>query len=482
MEKMRMGVTGLPMSATIQNYRASVLVLTFIAYTAYHACRKPPSIVKSVLLGDGSVLAVQGEPQLVEAGWAPFNGPNGTALLGNVDLAFLGAYAIGMFFAGHLGDRMDLRVFLGCGMLGSAVFVSLYGMGYFWDIHNVYYYYFVMLIGGVLQSGGWPSVVSIMANWFGKGKRGLIMGIWNAHTSVGNILGSVMASILLPPLCGWGWAFIGPGIFMGAAGLLVWFFLIPHPADVPGLPNAAYHKVAQKDEESRSPNCRNPSGGSPRGISFLSAWAIPGVTAFALCLFFTKLVAYTFLYWLPFYIKNTAINGHSLTASEAGALSVLFDVGGVFGGIMAGFLSDFLGASAIVASGFVYCTIPVLYMYRTYGHLSMALNVALMMLSGFFVNGPYALITTAVSADLGTHESLAGSEKALATVTAIIDGMGSMGAAIGPFIVGYIARAPGGFNNVFYMLYSCCLVAGLLIGKLVKREWDTLGCKRVDTI
>ena len=29
-----------------------------------------------------------------------------------------------------------------------------------------------------------------------------------------------------------------------------------------------------------------------------------------------------------------------------------------------------------------------------------------MMLAGFFVNGPYALITTAVSADLGTHESL----------------------------------------------------------------------------
>lgn len=125
----------------------------------------------------------------------------------------------------------------------------------------------------------------------------------------------------------------------------------------------------------------------------------------------------------------TAIQGRSLSAGEAGTLSVLFDVGGVFGGIAAGFLSDFLGASATVASGFVYCTIPVLYMYRTYGtkqgscvarealilniafpigHLSMALNIALMMMSGFFVNGPYALITTAVSADLGTHESLAG--------------------------------------------------------------------------
>ena len=40
------------------------------------------------------------------------------------------------------------------------------------------------------------------------------------------------------------------------------------------------------------------------------------------------------------------------------------------------------------------------------GCSSFTLNVTLMMMGGFFVNGPYALITTAVSADLGTHESV----------------------------------------------------------------------------
>lgn len=42
-----------------------------------------------------------------------------------------------------------------------------------------------------MQATGWPSVVAVMGNWYGKGKRGAVMGIWNAHTSVGNILGSV---------------------------------------------------------------------------------------------------------------------------------------------------------------------------------------------------------------------------------------------------------------------------------------------------
>ena len=51
----------------------------------------------------------------------------------------------------------------------------------------------------------------------------------------------------------------------------------------------------------------------------------------------------------------------------------------------------------------------------------------LLAVCGALVNGPYCLITTAVSADLGTHPSLHGNNKALATVTAIIDGTGSMG-------------------------------------------------------
>lgn len=87
---------------------------------------------------------------------------------------------------------------------------------------------------------------------------------------------------------------------------------------------------------------------------------------------------------------------------------MLFDIGGVAGGILAGHLSDRFNARSMVSAGFVFTAIPCLYLYREYGHMSYTANIVLMMLSGVFVNGPYALITTAVSADLGTHESLKG--------------------------------------------------------------------------
>lgn len=38
--------------------------------------------------------------------------------------------------------------------------------------------------------------------------------------------------------------------------------------------------------------------------------------------------------------------------------------------------------------------------------------------------------------------------------------MGSLGAALGPTLTGYISSLPGGFDNVFYMLYISAVCAG----------------------
>ena len=40
-------------------------------------------------------------------------------------------------------------------------------------------------------------------------------------------------------------------------------------------------------------------------LAIWKAALVPGVMEFAGALFFTKLVIYTFLYWLPFYLKDT---------------------------------------------------------------------------------------------------------------------------------------------------------------------------------
>ncbi|KAH7549674.1 hypothetical protein ACOSQ2_025694 [Xanthoceras sorbifolium] len=483
---------------SLKTYRYMVLLITFIAYACYHASRKPSSIVKSVLYPDPYAksgnypwpvgnLFINKEFAGIDLnvsrskGWAPFNEADGTSKLGEIDVAFLACYSLGMYVAGHLGDTLDLRLFLTTGMIGSGIFVGLFGMGYFLDIHVFGFYLVMQMLAGLFQATGWPSVVAVIGNWFGKRKRGLIMGVWNAHTSVGNISGSLIAAGVLD--YGWGWSFIAPGLLIVMGGILVYLFLAAYPEDVGfPCPNTERNSLASDtvaiDVESQTrkendleveKNVDSRHGSECRkSVGFIEACLIPGVIPFALCLFFSKLVAYTFLYWLPFYLSQTEIGGEYMSVKSAGNLSTLFDVGGIVGGILAGYISDKLRARATTAASFMYAAIPSMLLYRTYGSVSRTVNMILMMVVGLFVNGPYALITTAVSADLGTHSSVRGDSRALATVTAIIDGTGSVGAALGPLLTGFLST--GGWDAVFVMLMACALIAGLLLSRLVITE------------
>lgn len=306
---------------SFKTYQAIVLIVTFLAYASYHAARKTTSIVKSALdPNESSDLSLKSSPfrtyylhsWILGSGWEPFNGTDGTALLGDIDVAFLSVYAMGMYFSGHIGDRMNLRYFLTVGMVGTGIFTSLFGVGYWGDIHVFYYYLIVQMVAGLFQSTGWPSVVAVVGNWFGKRKRGLIMGIWNAHTSVGNITGSLVASALLK--YGWGWSMVVPGLMIAFVGMVVFLFLPVSPDSVGANVDEDDVSSPKKSGEGVSDDLepllrlRSETGNNDdKAVGFLEAWKIPGVAPFALCLFFAKLVAYTFLYWLPFYITHTGM-------------------------------------------------------------------------------------------------------------------------------------------------------------------------------
>lgn len=316
---MQSKIVGLPpafslfpsLNKTFTFHQILVLIITFVAYASFHASRKPPSIVKSVL--GPSVNEESNSP--IDNGWAPFNGTEGAQRLGELDLAFLSSYALGMYFAGHLGDRIDLRLFLVFGMMGSGILTVVFGLGYWMNVHLLGFYMTVQIVCGLFQSIGWPCVVSVVGNWSGKEKRGLIMGVWNSHTSVGNIVGSVVASSVLDS--GWGWSFALPGGLVIVSGLVVFMCLVVSPHDLgfkePGkeieMSLATETLVVEEDKEADDVGLLenvnlDDDDDSLSAIGFLEAWKLPGVAPFAFCLFFSKLVAYTFLYWLPYYLRH----------------------------------------------------------------------------------------------------------------------------------------------------------------------------------
>ncbi|XP_075570367.1 glucose-6-phosphate exchanger SLC37A1 [Pelecanus crispus] len=511
-----------------QWYRAFIFSLTFLLYASFHLSRKPISIVKGELhkhcaasheveLNSYKEYAAQIQPvkkpsNVSQCGWEPFDKSNYKQLLGALDYSFLCAYAIGMYLSGIIGERLPIRYYLTVGMLASGLFTAMFGLGYFYNIHNLWFYIMAQIANGLVQTTGWPSVVTCIGNWFGKGRRGLIMGIWNSHTSVGNILGSLIAAYWVSTC--WGLSFVMPGVTIAVMGIVCFLFLIEHPKDIscsctpsshdckPSIStefvvssktflNGAsrfrvqmttlnaketskpqdpemQHLLTDCENGSVSLNCSTVVTGEGRhgtsAISFLGALQIPGVIEFSLCLLFAKLVSYTFLFWLPLYITNV----EHLDAKRAGDLSTLFDVGGIFGGILAGLISDRMEKRASTCGMMLLLAAPTLYMFSAVSKMGLEATVVMLLISGALVNGPYALITTAVSADLGTHKSLKGNARALSTVTAIIDGTGSVGAALGPLLAGLIS--PSGWNNVFYMLMVADACALLFLLRLIQKE------------
>ncbi|XP_015748987.1 PREDICTED: sugar phosphate exchanger 2-like [Acropora digitifera] len=363
----------------ITAYRGWVLILTFFAYTTYHLSRKPISVVKGTLNPNCSKHASSCH------GWSPFGKfelvhsliffqiLQGAQFLCFSPFFFCSSFSTTLF-SGLLAEHMDLRHFLTVGMLASGLFSIAFGLGYFWNVHYFAYFVVVQILSGFCQSSGWPSVVECVGNWFGKGRRGLIMGIWNSHTSVGNILGSTIAGIWASHK--WGYSFIVPGCIISGMGIIVFLFLVvvlvslcekivlcfsfyclfnslyftqveseEKEGDILKggyIDNSTSVKIVPHVDSSSSVEISSASGqgDNAHAITFWRAVLIPGVIEYSLCLFFAKLVSYTFLFWLPFYIEHTPIGGKKYGPRISADLSTLFDVGGIIGGILAGYISD----------------------------------------------------------------------------------------------------------------------------------------------
>jgi OPA family glycerol-3-phosphate transporter-like MFS transporter 1/2 len=405
-------------------HQAQVWLVTFGSYMAFHWSRKIYSVVKSQM-GPGLALS--------------------TTEIGALDTIFLASYALCMPVSGYFVDRREHRTLLGwamigagagcaaCGLLDARVSVlsAPPGRGVSFVVLAALY-----IFTGCCQSAGWPANVAIIGGWYGKATRGCVLGVWNAHTSVGNIAGTLSATLAITSVS-WGAAFFLDGIVMLLMGVVVLKLLLDPPVstalsgaaedgeECASLVGAAAAGVSAGDDqrlelEPISPSeaddgtdvgdddtsAATDSTSAGGGISVAQALAIPGVVEFSLCFFFAKFVSYTFLFWLPFYLQALGFS-----AGMAGTLSTVFDIGGIVGGIFAGWLSDKLQRRAVVASGFMALSVPALVAYRAVvvsADTPLPTNAVLMFVVGVLVNGTYALITTAVSADLGSHESLRG--------------------------------------------------------------------------
>lgn len=376
-----------------QRWRA--YLLSWLAYATYYLGRKGFSIAKSTMA--------------LELGLSP-------RAMALVDTSFLVAYAIGQVPSGLWADRVGSRRLIGLGMTLSACACLAFSAS-----DHVATLALFFGLNGLAQATGWPAATKIVAQWAPSEARGRSMGMWSTCYQIGGIAATAFATFALAH-AGFRAAFRWPACMMLVVALCVTLWLP--------------HSPAQRSEHVRT----------VRGNSALRN---PRLYRYGACYFCLKLMRYSLLFWLPYYLHT----GAGLDAITSGYVSTAFEVGGAAGSIGVGAISDRFNDRARVASLSLLSLSAVLLWYGTAGSAGWAWHALALALLGALLFGPDALISGAAAQEAAEPE-------AAATAVGLVNGLGSAGALFqGALTVG--VQEVWGWSGVFHCFVGLALISAL---------------------
>ena len=386
-------------------WRARVFISTWFAYAGYYFCRKAFYVVKGPLSDELGI---------------------NTEGLGEIGVAYLAAYALGQFVNGALGSRFGARVLLLVGMASSLGCNIVFGLSNGYGTLLAF-----MLVNGLAQSTGWPSVVGTLGHWTRRSERGTVMGLWGTCYQLGGVGASAWAAFWLGK-SGWRTSFFAASSALLVAWILVLLFQRNRPADVGLAPLGEDPQQGDAGEEQASIRW-------PR--SLVANIMLAGTVYLGV-----KFVRYALWSWAPYFLERN----YGLTGESAGYLSTVFDVAGFLGVIAAGVASDRLTGGRRATVAFVMliglvCACAALY---ALGVGSLAWFAICLALVGFMLYGPDSLLSGAGAVDVG-------SPKTALAAAGIINGMGSVGAVVQEVVVSRLyAQSEGDVGAVFAVLLA----------------------------
>ncbi len=413
------------MTLAHRSWRTKVFAATWLSYVGFYFCRTPFSKAKDAI----------GEEMHWDA-----------ATLGNVWTAYLITYALGQFLASRMGPKLGPRKNVLLGMAVSICVTLAMGIAPTWQVMAG-----LVAVNGLAQATGWSGNVGAMAAWFHKHERGRVMGAWSTNFTVGALAsGWVMAGVL--GVADWRWCF-----YTGAAVLaVVWFqfyvFQRDRPEDV-GLPPV--DDPATPEDESKI--VEPPAHGI--GLS-RTAWT--NLLLVAAFYFFAKFIRYGLWSWAAYFLSHN----YHLDRSQAALYSTAFDIVGIPGVFVTGWISDryFNSRRSEIALIMMLGMMGATGLLMVFGGASVTVFVVLLAAVGFTLYGPDALLTGAGAMDIGSRR--------LATfAAATISGFGSLGAVVQELVISRMYNpSQDGLGPIFGMLFGSAAMATLFCGILVIRN------------
>lgn len=409
-------------SRRADGWRRRIFTGAWVAYAAYYFCRKNLSVLMPLLSREERYSNLQ---------------------FANLIFAFSLAYVIGQFVNGWLADRYGPRRVVTAGALLSVISTALMGI---WATPSLFL--ILEFTNGLGQASGWSGIGKLMASWFSRAERGVVMAWWSTNYVLGGFLAGVFSTwaVTNPYLfasLGWRRGMFGPALVLAAVTAYFLWAVRDTPRDA-GL------AVRFADEPGRPD--------APRGRrNTRETWRVlvrdRNIQAIACMYFLLKLTRYSLLFWLPLYLSQRL----HFSDERSGYTSSLFELVGFLGPLLAGYVSDrLLNSRRFPVGAVMLWALAIACLFQPLsngaGFWGTAITISII---GILVYGPDTLMAGAAVQDFARRGDTA-------QALGYVNGVGSCGQLLSAYVIaGFVQWF--GWDSTFVLFTALSILGGLVL-------------------
>ena len=304
-------------------------------------------------------------------------------------------YGLSKFVNGIIADRTVARWHLAIGLAACSVFNLLFGWSdkiSFWITGQTGGAEFVstmviimatlLILNNIFQGCGFPPCNHLLAWWVPPKELATKAAIWNTSHSFGAALAAVFCGYIIARTGNWRYCFFAPAAigFIGVVFVVLTLRDTPSSVGLPELPNT---KTELDD---------NDTPAAFRAFVRKKVFLNPIIWLLAITDLFVYIVRFAVLDWGPTFLQQRE---EPISPALAGWIIGIFEIAGLVGMLLAGWISDkFFNSKShrVCAVEMLLTAACLLALHLVRNTASPILILILLALAGFFLYGPQALI------------------------------------------------------------------------------------------
>ncbi|AEB55099.1 MULTISPECIES: MFS transporter [Chlamydia] len=410
-------------------WRIRIFYSMFIGYVFYYFTRKSFTFAMPTLMTDLGFDKAQ---------------------LGIIGSTLYISYGISKFVSGVISDQSNPRYFMALGLIVTGFTNIFFGMS-----SSILLFALWWGLNGWFQGWGWPPCARLLTHWYSKSERGTWWSVWSTSHNIGGALIPILTGFAID-CCGWRGAMFIPGVLCILMGLVLINRLrdTPQSLGLPSIEKFRKKQEAQKHEETTADILEEEAEKELSTREILLTYVLKNkwIWLLSFASFFIYVVRMAVNDWSALFLIETK----RYVAVKANFCVSLFEIGGLFGMLIAGWLSDKISKgkrgpmNVVFSLGLLF---SILSMWYSRNQDMWWLDGSLLFIIGFFLFGPQMMIGLA-AAEL-SHKKAAG------TASGFAGWFAYFGAAFAGYPLGKIAQ-DWGWRGFFIALLGCALLALVL--------------------